>query len=260
MINFFPSRQVALSIYHLDIHWYGLLYLLAFLIAYFSLPILNRWRKTKLKHEDFASILTWSVFGVLIGGRLGFVFLYEPVYFSQHPLDIFKVWEGGMSSHGGFAGVVILISFVLWQRNFSILRVADIVVIPAAIGLALGRLGNLINQELYGTVSTLPWAMEFSTAEGLRHPLQIYGIIKDLSIAMICYYYLRRKPFVPGRTFALFLILYGTLRFLLEYIRDQQHSLFDIGFIILTRGQVYTLPILFFGLFLWWKRKDAYEK
>ena len=256
MIQFFPSREIAVQILSLSIHWYGLLYLISFWRAYLILPRLGRKRKLNLTHDDWASLLTWAVVGVIVGGRLGYAVLYEPVYFLANPLKLFAVWEGGMSSHGGFAGVIILLSYILWERQISLKRVADVVVIPAAIGLALGRLGNFINQELYGTVTTLPWGMEFPLADGIRHPLQIYGIIKDLLIAGACFWYLNRKPICIGRTAALFMILYGSLRFLLEFIRDQQYSLFDLGIITLTRGQMYTLPILVLGLFLWVQCKD----
>lgn len=253
MIEFFPSRAVAVSVVHFQIHWYGLLYLLAFIIAYFSLPRLAKYRSLDVTADDWASILTWAVLGVIVGGRLGYVFLYEPAYFFDSPLDIFAVWKGGMASHGGFVGVILFLMYALWQRNISVRKVADIAVIPAAIGLALGRFGNFINQELYGTVTTLPWGMEFPGAEGLRHPLQIYGVLQNLLIALICYWHLRKKPIHLGQTFALFLMLYGVARFAMEYIREQTHTVFDIGLLTISRGQLYTIPLLLLGIILWWR-------
>jgi phosphatidylglycerol---prolipoprotein diacylglyceryl transferase len=241
MIEFFPTRQVALSIFSFTIHWYGLLYLLSFWIAYVLLPKLARYRTIHVTHDDWASILFWAVIGVLAGGRLGFVLLYEPLYFFEHPLEILAVWKGGMASHGGFAGVIGVLSYVLWQRNISVRDVADIAVIPTAIGLALGRFGNLLNNELNGIV----------TASGFQHPLQIYGIAQNLLIAVLCYVYLQRKPVLRGRTFALFLLLYSFGRFLLEFVREQYYSEISFGLFTLTRGQLYTVPILLFGIFLW---------
>lgn len=252
MIDFFPTREIALSVLNFQVHWYGLLYLFAFWLAYFLLPRLAHWRKLELSKDDWASILAWAVVGVIVGGRLGYAVLYEPVYFFQHPLDVLKVWEGGMSSHGGFVGVIAALSYVVWQKDLPLRAFADVVVVPAALGLALGRFGNFINQELYGTVSTLPWAIEFTGVEGARHPLQIYGVIQNILIAAACYWSLRKKPIHPGRTFALFLILYSVSRFLLEFIRAQQHTVFEFGMFTLTRGQLYTLPLLAFGLWFWW--------
>ena len=257
MIEIFPSREVALSVLHFHIHWYGLLYLLSFVVAYYTLPRLAKYRDIHITSDDWASILSWAVVGVIVGGRLGYVFLYEPRYFFSSPLDIFAVWKGGMASHGGFAGVILFLSYALWQRNISIRKVADIAVIPAALGLALGRFGNFINLELYGTVTSVPWGMEFPGAEGLRHPLPLYSVMQNIVIAGVCYWYLLRKPAQYGRTFALFIMLYSVCRYLLEYIREQTHSSFEFAIFTFTRGQLYTVPLFIVGLILWWSWKDA---
>ncbi len=255
MIHFFPSRPVFVELFGFSVHWYGLLYLCAFLLAWVLLPRLQRLRGLDLSKEEWSSLLSWIIVGVIGGGRLGYVLLYEPMYFLQHPLEIFAVWHGGMSSHGGFIGVTLALLWALRGRKRELWHFADIFVIPVALGLALGRVGNFINQELYGTVTTVPWCILIPGVEGCRHPAQLYAVAKDLFIAGCCYLYLiNAKPLRPGRTAALFLMLYGALRFLIEFVREPDHSYYFI-----TRGQWYSLPIVIAGIVLWQflgKRKE----
>jgi phosphatidylglycerol:prolipoprotein diacylglycerol transferase len=185
-MQFFPSRTVALSIGALQIHWYGIMYLLGFLIGAWLLPRLMKFRGLDLSRSDQESLILHVFLGVLLGGRFGFVLFYGGDYYLQHPLEIFAVWQGGMSSHGGFIGVILMLLLFCHRKKISVLSLADIIVIPVAIGLALGRIGNLINGELYGTVTNVRWAMAFPGAIGLRHPTQIYAFFKDLLITAVC--------------------------------------------------------------------------
>jgi phosphatidylglycerol:prolipoprotein diacylglycerol transferase len=260
MLSFFPSREVAVQIAGFSVHWYGIMYLLAFIVCAIMLPRLQRYRNLRLTHDEWLSIMSWTVFGVIVGGRLGFVLLYEPAYFASHPLKIFAVWEGGMSFHGGLMGVVVVLVLSAFRRGVSITRIADVVVVPAAIGLALGRFGNFINLELYGTPTDLPWGIMIPGVEGLRHPTQLYAMGKDLLIALSCFLHLRYgNPKIPGRTFALFLILYGIGRFLMEFVRAQQYPLVGIGNLWLTRGQLLTIPVFLTGV-LWWTWMGRMQK
>lgn len=256
MIDFFPSRAVALSLFGFDVHWYGLLYLAGFVLGYILLPRLQRYRNLSLSKEAWSDILTWSVVGVLVGGRLGYVLLYDPLGYLQDPLEIFMVWHGGMASHGGFLGVILAMICMARKHKISLLALGDIVVVPVAIGLALGRVGNFINQELYGTVTTLPWGMAFPGAEGLRHPTQLYAVAKDLLIALVCFLHLRMPGRPSGQTAGIFLVLYGVLRFLIEFLRVPTHSALVLGPILLTRGQGYSVPIVVGGfiVFLYSRR------
>ncbi len=249
-MQFFPSRQVALELFGFSVHWYGIMYMLAFLLSYELLLRLQRYRSLGLSREDIASILSFGIVGVIVGGRLGYVLLYEPLYFLSHPLEILSVWRGGMASHGGFLGVGIALLLTLRKRGVPLLPFLDIVVVPAALGLALGRIGNFINWELYGTVTTVPWAMAIPGVEGLRHPTFFYAFIKDFFIAFVCFLHLRSGRGVPGTTFALFLTFYGVLRFIVEFYRDQQHAFVDIGFMSLSRGQLLTIPFIVVGITL----------
>lgn len=251
MVSLFPSRQVFLDLFGFQIHWYGVMYLSAFLVAAWMLPRLQKYRDIVLSKDDWLTLVSYLVVGVLVGGRLGYVFLYEPSYFLAHPLDVFAVWKGGMASHGGFVGVTLAAIVFCRRKSIPFLPLMDIVVIPAAIGLAFGRMGNFINGELYGTVTTLPWGMTFPGVEGARHPLQIYDASLSIAIAWICFSHLKRFHDVSGRTVASFLMLYGIMRFCLEFIREQQFPLIHIGFASLTRGQLYTIPVFVIGVILW---------
>ena len=262
MISFFPSRAVFLEILGFNVHWYGIMYLFAFVVALLLLPRLQHERGLRFTRDQWASIVSVSVLGVILGGRLGYVLFYEPLYFLQNPQEIIAVWNGGMSSHGGFLGVLLALIFYCRRHKMDIRLLADIAAVPVAIGLAFGRFGNFINQELYGIVTALPWGIEIPGVEGLRHPTQIYAVLKDLLIAAVSYWHLHTvRPVRPGRTFALFLLLYGILRFLLEFLRDQTHPLVDLMVLKLSYGQLLTIPLLIFGVGLWiWLGKDSSDK
>lgn len=247
MISFFPSRQVFVEVLGFPVHWYGIMYLCAFLLAWFLLPRLQRFRGLHLSSDEWSAVLSWAIVGVIAGGRLGYVLFYEPAYFATYPLQVFAVWHGGMSSHGGFIGVTLALLWALRRRMQDALRIADVVVVPVALGLALGRMGNFINQELYGRVTTVPWCIHVPSVDGCRHPAQLYAVAKDLTIAGACFWALTRLTAKPGRVSALFLMLYGVLRFLVEFFREPDHSLL----FSLTRGQLYSIPVVLAGVILW---------
>lgn len=252
MIHLLPSRQVAIEIFGFGIHWYGIMYLLAFVVAALLLPRLERLRGLALG-EDWGRLLNAAILGVIVGGRLGHVVFYNLPYYLQNPLKVFAVWEGGMAFHGGLIGVVLALGWVMrrWPID-KILRVADVVVVPAAIGLAFGRIGNFINLELFGPVTTLPWGMAVPGLEGLRHPTPLYECAYSLMIAASCYLALRTSA-VVGRSFGLFLLLYGIFRFCTEFVRVPDAPLTNAFGLLLTRGQVLTVPVFLAGvaLLLW---------
>lgn len=246
MIELFPSRTIAIELFGFPIHWYGIMYLLAFAVAWVLLPRLAKFRDIKWTKDDWSSFLSWCVIGVLVGGRLGFVIFYQPALLWEDPLEILKVWHGGMSSHGGFIGVILALVWFTRRTHTDVRKVADVIAVPVAIGLAFGRLGNFINQELYGIPTSLPWGITVPSEPGPVHPTQLYAIAKDLFIAAACFFHLRRSS-VPGRTIALFLILYGILRFVVEHFRIQDYD----GVWLLTRGQLLTLPVIALGIGVW---------
>ncbi len=252
MIELFPTMNVAMSIGGFPVYWYGILYIAAFFVAAVLLPRLQHLRQLSLSKSSWSDILTWAVMGVLVGGRVGYVLFYRFSAFLEHPLLLLDVRSGGMASHGGFLGVTLALLWIMRKRSWSDkLAIADVAVVPIAIGLAFGRFGNFLNQELYGTITSLPWGMQFDGVTGLRHPTQFYAIAKDLFIAAACFFYLTRtrSSFVPGRALALFLMLYGVLRFVVEYFRDQTGVAMFGG---LSEGQVLTVPVFLIGVGLWY--------
>lgn len=251
-MHFFPSRTVALDILGLQVHWYGIMYAIGALLGLYLLPRIQTERDLRLSSDEWLTVVTVVMIGIVVGGRLGYVLFYEPLHFLQHPLDVFAVWKGGMASHGGFIGVTLALFYLSRRLEVDVRTLADLVIIPVAIGLALGRIGNFINQELYGTPTSLPWGIAIPGVPGLRHPTQMYAVLKDLTIAVICFLYLRHaRPIVPGRTVALFLMLYGVLRFLIEFIRVDGYPPIVVLGLTFTRGQLLTIPIFFAGVFLW---------
>jgi phosphatidylglycerol---prolipoprotein diacylglyceryl transferase len=255
-MTFFPSRTVLLDIQGFSLHWYGMMYLFAFLLAMFLLPRLQRYRSIYYAKEEWANILSAAILGVIIGGRLGYVIIYDPLYFASSPLEIVAVWHGGMSSHGGFIGVWIALYYLFRKRNKGeLLALGDISIVPIAIGIALGRIGNFINQELFGIPTDLPWGMSVPGIDALVHPTQIYAVLTNLSIASICFFNLTKTQSTssPGRTLGLFLVLYSLSRFFLEYLRFQEFPLIDLQILLLSYGQILTIPVLLVGLYLLWK-------
>lgn len=253
-ISFLPSRAIALSVGSLQIHWYGLLYLLAFLIGMWLLPRLLKYRKLVLSAAQKESLLLAVFLGVLLGGRLGFILFYGGSYYVQHPWEILAVWHGGMSSHGGFIGVLLALLLYCRKERINFFALADVLVVPVAIGLALGRLGNFINGELYGSVTTLPLGIHFPGVDGLRHPTQLYAILKDLLIAVVCFLHLQSSHAV-GRTCGLFLILYAILRFIVEIFRDQPYGYTSALGLMFSRGQLLTIPLFVVGVWLWYRSR-----
>lgn len=244
---------VAFSLGPLAIRWYGLMYLVAF--AQFVL--LGRWlirnRQAPLTVEQLDDLLFYGMLGVIVGGRLGQVLFYEPGYYLAHPLEIVAVWKGGMSFHGGFVGV--LIAMALWARKHAQawLAVTDFIAPLVPLGLAAGRLGNFINGELWGRIAdpALPWAMVFPQAGDLepRHPSQLYHIgLEGIALFAILWLYCR-QPRPRGAASGIFLIGYGSFRFITEFFREPDHGIFGQSYTV-SMGQWLSLPMIAAGLLL----------
>lgn len=256
MFSLLPARTIVLEAFGFTVYWYGLLYVLSFALAYLLLPRLARERGINLTREVRLSLLTAVLAGVIIGGRVGYVLFYEPQYFLAHPAAIFFLWQGGMASHGGFIGAGL--ALWLWSRRYAIsfYHLLDIVVVPAALGLALGRLGNFMNQELPGTASSLPWAISFPDLPGLHHPWSLYAMLQNAALAGVCWWFLSRRPAKPGQTTALFLALYSISRLLLDELRLSDGLGIAIGSFTLSRQQLLTLPLLVVAGYLWYQSRQ----
>ena len=165
-----------------EIRYYGLFFVLGFVIAYFMLNYLAKRKKIGLTKDDVADYLLYIIIGTVLGARIFYVFAYNFPFYLQNPFEIIAIWHGGLSFHGGFIGAVIASLLFCRKKKIDFYTIADITVIPLALGLALGRLGNFTNGELYGRITDVPWAVQFPSADGFRHPSQIYEALKNLMI------------------------------------------------------------------------------
>lgn len=251
---------VALQLGPLAIHWYGLTYLAAFALF----VLLGR---ARLRHEPFVSIrqpraweprdvediLFMGVVGVVMGGRLGYCLFYKPAYYLSHPLEIFAIWQGGMSFHGGMLGVLVAMLWFARSRERSWLQVMDFVAPCVPTGLAAGRVGNFINGELWGRIAdpSLPWAMVFRGAGDLpRHPSQVYQFLMEGVLLFVLLWLYARKPRATGQVSAAFLFGYGVFRFIAEFFRepDAHLGLLSLG---MSMGQWLCVPMILGGAVLW---------
>lgn len=247
---------VAVSIGPVSVHWYGLMYLLGFLCFWWlgRCRAEDSWRG--LTKDDVENLLFYGVFGVILGGRLGYCIFYQPGYYFSEPLRILEVWQGGMSAHGGLIGVVLVMLIYARRRSLSFWQVADFVAPLVPLGLFFGRIGNFINGELWGREAseTLPWAMIFPQAgDGLaRHPSQLYEAGLEGLFLFILLWFFSRKPRPAGTVAALFAVGYGIARFIVEFFREPDAFL-GLQALGLSRGQWLTIPLILlgFGVILW---------
>ncbi len=252
---------VALQIGPLAIHWYGLTYLAAF--GLFWLLAMRR-----LRHQPYASLTgpgAWSprdvedilflgVMGVVLGGRIGYCLFYKPGYYLSHPLEIFAVWQGGMSFHGGLLGVLVSQWWFARTRGKPWLQVMDLIAPCVPTGLAAGRVGNFINGELWGRAASadLPWGMVFPGSGSAlpRHPSQIYQFLLEGLLLFVLLWLYARKPRRMGQVSAMFLVGYGVLRFIAEFFREPDDFLGVLA-LGLSMGQWLCLPMILGGAALW---------
>jgi phosphatidylglycerol---prolipoprotein diacylglyceryl transferase len=249
-------NPIAFSIGPLAVRWYGLMYLLAFGSCWW----LGRRRIDRgvapVSRAQFDDMLFLGVLGVILGGRLGYVLFYKPAYYAAHPLEVFAVWQGGMSFHGGLLGVMLAMVLAARRHRIDWLRLMDFVAPLVPLGLAAGRLGNFINGELWGRVTDLPWGMVFRSAgDAPRHPSQLYQFALEGLALFVLLWWFSSKPRPRGQVSALFLIGYGVLRFIAEFGREPDAYL---GYLALglTMGQWLCVPMILagVGLFAWSRR------
>jgi phosphatidylglycerol:prolipoprotein diacylglycerol transferase len=248
---------VAFSIGPLSVRWYGLMYLAGFAAGWWLGVKRIRAGLAPVTREQLDDLIFYAVLGVILGGRLGYVLFYKPEYYFAHPLEIFEVWHGGMSFHGGFLGVLAAMAFAARKYRINWWALMDFVAPLCPIGLAAGRLGNFINGELWGRVTTLPWGMVFPGAGPLpRHPSELYEFALEGVALFVILWWFSSRPRPRGQVSALFLIGYGSFRFIAEFAREPDAFL---GFLALglTMGQWLSLPMILAGLalFAWSVRR-----
>jgi len=269
-IDFPAFDPVLISIGPFAIRWYALAYIFGILFGWLYARAIIRnetlWGgKAPLTVTDFDDYIVWVTLGIILGGRIGYVLFYNPAYFLAHPAEIFQLWNGGMSFHGGFAGCVLAVVLFALKRKIQILPLGDITCAVAPIGLLLGRLANFINGELWGRPSDVSWAMVFPGAGPLpRHPSQLYeaaleGIVLFVVLAIM--FWRTQARYEPGKLVGAFVFLYGLFRFLVEFVREPDAQL--VGFTQATglhMGQWLSLPMILLGLYLMFTAKGRRER
>jgi phosphatidylglycerol:prolipoprotein diacylglycerol transferase len=232
----------------LAVRWYGMMYLLGFVFSYICMRQVLKWRNFNFTPDDISDMLFYAVFGVILGGRLGYVIFYNPVYYFQHPLDIPAIWQGGMSFHGGFLGVVVALLLYGKRRNKQTLEIGDLIAVGTPIGLFFGRIGNFINAELWGRTTDVPWGIVFPGAGPLpRHPSQLYEACLEGLVLFAVLLFLHWRRVSKGVVMFAFVSGYGLARFIVEFFREPDAH---IGFLPghVTMGQLLSLPMFVVGL------------
>ena len=246
--NFDP---VALEIFSLEIRWYSLAYIFGIILGWvLAKKLFIQDIEVKNKFDDY---LTYLIVGIILGGRLGYVFIYNLSFYINSPLDIFKIWQGGMSFHGGLIGVVFASIIFAGKNNQNSFLYMDIVALVAPIGIFFGRIANFINSELYGAITNVPWAVTFIQVDNIpRHPSQLYEALLEGIFLFLILIYLRNKFLnKAGLISGFFLIFYSIFRFFVEFYRIPDEQLGFI-FLNLTMGQVVSLIFMLSGIILFY--------
>lgn len=248
---------VAIELGPLQLHWYGLMYLIGFVAVW----LLSRWRAPAAGWEknQIEDLLFYGALGVIIGGRMGYALFYDFPGFVDNPLSLFKIWEGGMSFHGGLLGVLAAFWFFASKTGKRFFDVADFIAPMVPLGLMAGRIGNFINAELWGRVSDVPWAMVFPGAGAEpRHPSQLYQASMEGLLLFIILWWFSSRPRPRAAVSGLFLAGYGVFRFIAEFFRVPDPQYGYLAFNWLTMGQILCLPMIIGGIvMIVWAYKNA---
>lgn len=256
-INWNPSPEIF-TIPGIDwpVRWYGLMWALAFIGSHF---FMNRIYRTEGRTEKELDTLTlYVIVGTILGARLGHCLFYDPAYYLSHPLDILKVYEGGLASHGGAIGILIAMWLYCRKTKESWLWLFDKIVVVVPLASMLIRFGNLMNSEIIGTPTNVPWAFVFSSVDNLpRHPAQLYEAIFCLFLFVLMYWLWKNKRdrFAPGFMFGLMCVLFFTERFFDEFVKENQEA-FEAS-MALNMGQILSIPFVIVGLYMMWRAKNT---
>ncbi|MFH1065896.1 MAG: prolipoprotein diacylglyceryl transferase [Nanoarchaeota archaeon] len=230
----------------LEIRYYSFAYIIGAIFTYFVLAKLAEERKLGLTKQDIMDFVAYTLLSVIVFSRAFYAIFYDFSFFISNPLQMFAVWNGGLSFHGGLFGAALAGIWFSRKKKISFWKLADLTVIPVAIALFLGRVGNFINGELYGRITSVPWAVKFKGVDGFRHPSQLYEAMKNLFMFAVLWK-LRNRKLKDGVLFSLFIVMYGTLRFFIEFFRQPDEQ---IGFVLfnLSMGQILCLVMLLIGI------------
>lgn len=253
-------NPIMFTIFGLEIRYYGVIYALAFLTVFFILTYIAKKKDIEnFNQEDVEPFLIGFIVAIILGARLFHVFIYYPGYYFSNPTDIIKIWEGGLSFHGGFVLSALWTWYFCRKKNIPFFKITDYLVIPAAFFLALGRIANFINAELVGKVTDASWGVQFPGHEGFRHPTQLYESAKNFILfgTIILLNFGRNfffRKYVPGLITAIFIIGYGSLRFFIEFLKEGVTVILG-----LNMGQILSIFTILFGIYLIFILKKSYE-
>ncbi|MCK4609149.1 MAG: prolipoprotein diacylglyceryl transferase [Gammaproteobacteria bacterium] len=244
-------NPVALMLGPIKIYWYGVMYVLAFASAWLLATVRARKPNSGWTTQEISDLIFYCALGVIIGGRLGYMFFYDLPNFMGHPLILFKIWQGGMSFHGGLIGVMVSLGLFAHKKHLPFFSLTDFVTPLAPLGLGAGRIGNFINNELWGRVTHVPWAMIYPKVDALaRHPSELYEFFMEGVVLFIILWWFSAKPRPRGAVSGLFLLCYGSFRFGLEFFRQPDPQLGFIAFNWITMGQLLSIPMIIGGIML----------
>ena len=245
---------VLLRIGAFEIRYYGVIFVLGFIIGYFFLVYLAKERKLNLTREDVSDLLLYLIIGIVLGARLFYIVFYNFGYYLENPFEVLALWRGGLSFHGGLVGGTVAALLFCRKKKIHIYDVLDIIVVPAALGLVFGRIGNFLNGELYGRVTNVPWAVDFGDGKP-RHASQLYESLKNFFIFGVLWF-LRNKKLPRGFLFWSFVTMYSFLRFFIEFVREPDPQL---GFLIfnLTMGQILSSVMFVIGIYFLVRLKNS---
>jgi len=256
MLNYPIINPTIINIGPLQIRWYGVMYILAFLASYFLVRYQIRKKRLNIDINTVNDLFLFLIIGLIIGARLGYVIFYNLPFYLSHPLKLFAIWEGGMSFHGGLIGAIVSGLIYIKKHRVDFWAIADLIVVTAPIGLGLGRLGNFINAELYGRVTNVPWGMIFPTGGDLpRHPSQLYQFFLEGILLFLILWWIKDFSFKKGTLFCLFLLLYSSFRFFVEFFREPDPQL-GLIFSFITMGQILSIFMCISGLILLYFRPE----
>lgn len=249
---YYNINPVLFRIGFLEVRYYGLAYILGILLAYLVLRHYVKKGALKLTSNELEDLMFYIIAGLILGGRLLYFLFYSPLTYLKDPLEIFRLWHGGMSFHGGLIGISVAVLLFCSKHKIKFYDIADLIVIPGALALFFGRIANFINGELIGTVTNVPWCVQYPGVSGCRHPSQTYEALKNMAIFFCLIGVKGRKKLKPGTLFWLFVLLYGSLRFLVTFYRE------DVRYFGLSIGQYLSLGMaILAALFLYknWRSK-----
>jgi len=253
MLTYPRIDPVAVQLGPLKIHWYGIMYLIAFASAWWLGVRRAKRPNSGWQAEQVSDLIFYGAMGVVLGGRIGYTLFYNLPHFLADPLSILRVWEGGMSFHGGLLGVLVAMWWYGRKYRRDFFALTDFVAPLVPIGLAAGRLGNFINGELWGRPSDVPWAMVFPGAGPLpRHPSQLYELLLEGVLLFLIVWFYSAKPRPRMAVSGVFALGYGSFRFLVEFFREPDAHIGYLAFGWLTEGQLLSAPLILLGVVLLW--------